>query len=122
MGIIVDLVIVVLIAGMTYALSSEGAWGAALMFFDVLFGAIIALNFYEPLARLIDSTGLNWGFSDTLCLLGLFIIATLLLRLTTESLAPAMVRYPAPVYMVGRFVFAVAASVVTMGILLLSFE
>src|SRR4051794_21063060 len=100
MGVIVDLIIVVLLAGMTYALSSEGAWGAALMFFNVLFGAIIALNFYEPLARLIDSTGLNWGFSDTLCLLGLFIIATLFLRLTTESLAPAMVRYPAPVYMV----------------------
>ena len=39
------------------------------MFFNVLFGAMIALNFYEPLAKLIDSTGINWGFSDTLCLL-----------------------------------------------------
>src|SRR5215213_10429165 len=104
MAIVVDLVIVLLIAGMTYALSSEGAWGAALMFFNVLFGAIIALNFYEALARLLDSTGINWGFSDTLCLLGLFIVATLLLRLITESLAPSMVRYPGPIYHAGRWI------------------
>jgi hypothetical protein len=122
MSYIVDLVIVVLIAGMTYALSSEGLWGAALMFFNVLFGAIIALNFYEPVAGLIDSTNIGWGFSDTLSLLGLFIIATFLLRLTTESLAPAMVRYPNPIYQVGRFIFALGGSLITMGIILLSFE
>src|SRR5215217_7585077 len=119
---IVNLVIAVLIAGMTYALASEGLWGAALMFFNVLFAAIIALNFYEPLAALIGSTGLNWGFSDTLCLLWLFIIASLLLRLTTESLAPSMVRYPGPIYHVGRWLFALAGSVVTIAVLLLSFE
>src|SRR5262249_43554328 len=74
MGIVIDLVLCLLIAGLTYALASEGLWGAALMFFNVLFGTIIALNFYESLARLLDSTGINWGFSDTLCLLALFII------------------------------------------------
>ena len=42
-----------LIAGMTYALMSEGLWGAALMFFNALFAALIAFNFYEPLAQLI---------------------------------------------------------------------
>ena len=38
---------------MTYALTSEGLWGAALMFFNVLFAGIIAFNFYEPLAALL---------------------------------------------------------------------
>ena len=56
-------------------MTSEGLWGAALMFFNVLFAAMIAFNFYEPLAKLIDSTGIGWGFSDTLCMLGLFCIA-----------------------------------------------
>ena len=46
---------------------------------------MIAFNFYEPLAKLIDSTGINWGFSDTLCLLGLFCISVVLLRMTTET-------------------------------------
>jgi hypothetical protein len=107
---------------MTYALSSEGLWGAALMFFNVLFGGLIAFNFYEPLARLIDSTGIGWGFSDTLSLLGIFCVAVLLLRMTTETIAPAMVRFPAPIYHGGRLFFALATSLVTMAILILAFH
>jgi hypothetical protein len=122
MGIVADLVIVGLIAGLTWALTSEGLWGAVLMFFNVLFGGLIAFNFYEPLARLIDSTGIGWGFSDTLSLLGLFIISTFLLRLITESLAPAMVRFPTPVYHLGRLFFGLAGAVVTVAILLVAFE
>ena len=64
------------------------------MFFNVVFGGLIAFNFYEPLARLIDSTGIPWGFSDTLSLLSIFCLAVMLLRMTTETLAPAMVRFP----------------------------
>ena len=36
---------------------------------------MIAFNFYEPLAKLLDSTGIPWGFSDTLCMLGLFCVS-----------------------------------------------
>ena len=35
MAIIIDLIIVGLILGLTYALTSEGLWGSALMFFNV---------------------------------------------------------------------------------------
>ncbi len=91
---VIDLVMAFLILLMTYALSSEGLWGAALMFFNVVFGGLIAFNFYEPLARLIDSTGIGWGFSDTLSLLSIFCVSVLLLRMITETLAPAMVRFP----------------------------
>jgi len=122
MAVIIDLIIVGLVAGVTYALTSEGLWGAALMFFNVLFGGMIAFNFYEPLARLIDSTGLNWGFSDTLCMLGLFIVSVLLLRMTTETIAPAMVRFPIAIYHLGRFVFGVAGALVTVAIILLAFH
>ena len=96
MATIIDLIIVGLILGLTYVLTSEGLWGSALMFFNVVFGGMIAFNFYEPLAKLIDSTGIPWGFSDTLCMLGLFCISVLLLRMTTETIAPAMVRFPTP--------------------------
>jgi hypothetical protein len=119
---IIDLVFAFLIVLMTYALSSEGLWGAALMFFNVLFGGLIAFNFYEPLARLIDSTGISWGFSNTLSMLSIFIVSVLLLRMTTETLAPAMVRFPTPIYHAGRLFFALAASLVTMAILILSFH
>src|SRR3954452_23137918 len=110
MEIGINLLVALLILGMTYALSSEGLWGAALMFFNVLFGGLIAFNFYEPLARLIDSTGIGWGFSDALSMLGIFCLSVMLLRMTTETLAPAMVRFPMPVYHAGRLLFALGTS------------
>ena len=83
---------------------------------------MIAFNFYEPVAKLIDSTGIPWGFSDTLCMLGLFCISLGLLRMTTETIAPAMVRFPTPVYHIGRLVFGLGGAVVTMAIVILAFH
>jgi hypothetical protein len=122
METIVSLVIVGLVLGLTYALTSEGLWGAALMFFNVIFGGMIAFNFYEPLARMLDRTGINWGFSDTLSLLGLFCVSVVLLRMTTETLAPAMVRFPTPIYHLGRLVFGLGGALVTMAIIILAFH
>ena len=121
--VIIDLTIVVLIAGMTYALMSEGLWGAALMFFDTLFAALIAFNFYEPLAGLL-ATNLSpmSGYADTLCLMILFLVSLLVLRLTTESLAPAMVRFPTPVYHIGRVFFGFGGACLAMSIMLLAFH
>lgn len=118
----IDLVIGFLILCMTYALSSEGLWGAALMFFNVLFSGLITFNFYEPLASLIDDIGLGWGFSDTLSLLSIFCISLVLFRVATESLAPTMVRFPMAIYHAGRLLFALATSLVTMSILILAFH
>jgi hypothetical protein len=119
---ILNLIIVGLILGLTYALTSEGLWGSALMFFNILFGSLISFNFYEPLARLVDRTGINWGFSDTLCMLGLFCISVLILRMTTETLAPAMVRFPTPLYHLGRLIFGLGGAVITVAIIILAFH
>jgi hypothetical protein len=119
---VIDLVFGFLILLMTYALSSEGLWGAALMFFNVLFGGLIAFNFYEPLAKLIDSTGIGWGYSDAFSMLSIFCLSVMLLRMTTETIAPAMVRFPVPIYHAGRLLFALGTSLVTMAILILSFH
>ncbi len=122
-SVIVDLAVVILIAGITYALASEGLWGAALMYFNTLFAGIIAFNFYEPLASLLANNvpGMA-GFADSLCLLLLFAVALLLLRLTTDSLGPSMVRFPTPLYHAGRWIFGLMAACVTMAILLLAFH
>src|SRR6516162_11103662 len=122
METIINLIIVGLILGLTYALTSEGLWGSALMFFNVLFGGMIAFNFYEPLAAMLDRTGINWGFSDTLCMLGLFCVSVLLLRMTTETLAPAMVRFPTPIYHIGRLLFGAGGAIITMAIVILAFH
>jgi hypothetical protein len=122
MNIIIQLVFAFLALGLTYVVTSEGLWGAALVFFNVLFAAMIAFNFYEPVANLVDSTGINWGFSDTLCMLGLFCITLTALRMTTETIAPVMVRFPMPVYHAGRLVFGLGAAAVTIAVVLLAFH
>jgi hypothetical protein len=122
MGWIVDLTVLILVLGITYALASEGLWGAALSFMNALFSGLIALNFYEPLAALIAQAEFLSGFADTLSLLGLFTASLLLLRLTTDYLGPTMIRFPTPIYHLGRWLFGFAAACVTMGILLLGFH
>lgn len=121
--VIVDLVIAGLILGLTYALMSEGLWGSALMFFNVLISAIVAFNFYEPLAALIaTNASFLAGFADLICLAAIFLVSLVLLRLTTESIAPSMVRFPAVVYNIGRVSFGLAGATVTVAFLLLLFE
>ena len=121
--IVVDLVMSALILVMAYALMSEGLWGSALMFFNTLFAGLIAFNFYEPLAAMVaKNVSFLSGFADTLCLLGIFMISVTLLRLTTETLGPAMVRFPTPLYHLGRLAFGLGGAAVTMSILLLGFE
>jgi hypothetical protein len=122
MEVIFNLVLVGLVLGLTYALTSEGLWGAALMFFNILFAGMIAFNFYEPLAVLLDRTGIGWGFSDTLCFLVLFGVALVGFRLTTETLAPAMVRFPTPIYHAGRLIFGLGGALLTVAILLIGYE
>jgi hypothetical protein len=120
---ILDAVVALLILGMTYALSSEGLWGAALMFFNALFAAMITLNFYEPLAQLIGTnvTFLS-GYADALCILLIFAVSLLLIRLITENMAPSMVRFPKPLFHIGRLVFGLGGSLVTMGVMLLALD
>ena len=118
-----DLGIVVLMAGMTYALMSEGLWGACLMFFNALFAGMIAFNFYEPLAQLV-ATNVSFAavYADAVSMLLIFVVSLILLRVTTDSLAPSMVRFPPPLYHLGRVVFALGGAAVTVGILLLALE
>jgi uncharacterized membrane protein required for colicin V production len=122
MKIVIDLIISGLILLLIYALTSEGLWGSALMFFNVLFSAMVAFNFYEPLATLLDRTGIPWGFSDTLCLMGLFCVTVVAFRLVTESIAPVMVRFPVPIYHFGRLLFGTAGALVTMAVAILAFH
>lgn len=121
--VIVDIGVVVLILAMTYALASEGLWGAALMFFNALFAGIIAFNFYEPLAALL-ATNLNAiaSYADALCVLLLYAIALLILRLSTDSLGPMMVRFPTPAYHAGRWLFGLGGAAITMAIILLAYH
>src|SRR6185312_7376501 len=121
MAVLIDVILVALILLMTYVVSSEGLWGAALVFFNVLFSGIVAFNFYEPLAKLLNYKYID-AYADMLCMMGIFIVTMIIMRLTTESIAPSMVRFPMPIYHIGRVLFGLLASALTIAILLLAFD
>jgi uncharacterized membrane protein required for colicin V production len=122
---IVDLCFLALLGGITYALMSEGLWGSALMFFNVLFAALISFNFYEPLAQLIvDQVGGETvsSFADSVSMMVLFVVSLLLLRLATETITPSMVRFPMPLYHLGRLIFGFGGAVIMIAMLLLGYQ
>ncbi len=123
MSTVIDLIVLVLVLGMTYALTSEGLWGAALMFFNTLFAALMSFNFYEPVAQLIvDNASFAADFADVLAMMFLFIVPLLLLRLGTETIAPGMIRFPTPVYHLGRIIFGAGGAVIMAGMIILAYE
>jgi hypothetical protein len=124
MEIVVNLGLVAVVLGLTYAIMSEGLWGAALIFFNVLFASVIAFNFYEPLAKLIADNAGSWshGYADLVCLLVLFLVTLVLLRVTTDSLGPTMIRFPMPVFHAGRILFGLGAALVATSFMLLCFH
>ncbi len=118
-----DLIILGLVLGMTYAIASEGLWGAALIFFDALFAALISFNFYEPLAALIvENVSAVANYADSFSMMILFLVPLLIFRLTTDSLGPSMVRFPKALYHLGRWAFAGGASMLAVAMVLLAYQ
>lgn len=120
MGVTFNLLILMVTLGVTYAVFSEGLWGATLLLLDVVFAGMIALNYYEPLATLINdkSSQALGGYVDMLCFMGLLVISLGLLRGATTAMSSNLVRFPKLVDLIGSLGMAVLAGVMTMGILL----
>lgn len=90
---------------------TEGMWGNALTLVNVTFAAMIASNWFEPLAGYLDqqvpSLTYVWDF---LALWGAFVLAFLLLRAVTDAVSLHKVRFKMPVEVTGRILFAVATA------------
>lgn len=114
-----DLILLGIWAGVTWAVASQGMWGAALMLFNVLFAGLLAMNFFEPLANLagtIFGTGGDYWY-DVVSIMLLFIVAIALLRMLTDNLSPLLVRFSLPLDQAGRWVFAMWTAWLTIGFL-----
>ncbi|MFM8223484.1 MAG: CvpA family protein [Planctomycetaceae bacterium] len=102
-----------------WCVASEGAWGAALQFFCVLFAGLIAMNFYEVVAPVLDRMGRRVApFADFVALLGVFCVALLVLRIVTENLAPTQIEFDPRLHELIRWPWALATGYLTMAFLL----
>jgi hypothetical protein len=112
----VDILAFLIFAGVTWAVASEGTWGAVLVFVDVLFSALIATNFWQPLAGFLSAQAPEWRFWwQFVVLMLLFTISLALIRGVTGALSPRALHFPALADQALRWAFALCAAWVFVG-------
>lgn len=119
---IVDLLLIAVVGIVAWSVASEGPWGAAFTLLAVVFAGLLAMNFFEPLAELLErsiSASPSWAPRwDVIALVGLFALFALLLRLMTDYVAPRFMPVHPLVHEGGRWGFGVLTGYATMAILL----
>jgi hypothetical protein len=115
----IDLILLAILAGVTWFVASEGAWTAGTTFICVLLAGLLAMNFFEPLTLILaKSLPAQEARLDMIALIGLFTGFVFLFRFAAEKFAPTYVQVPGIVDNVGRWLFAIATGYVTMAFLL----
>jgi len=116
---IIDVVLIAIVAGVAWCVSGEGAWGAGLTCLCVLFGGMLAMNFFEPVANWLGRIALiGEACADVVALVGLFAFFVFLLRWATDNLSPTSIDIDGRLYQIIRLGFAVATGYITMAFLL----
>lgn len=86
---------------------TEGMWANALTFVNTVFAALIALNFFEPVAGLIEKYARSYTYvCDFAAQWLLFIISLAVFRAITDQASRHAVRFKLPVEQAGRVIFA----------------
>lgn len=115
----IDLILIAIVAGVAFMVSNDGAWSAGVTFLSVVLAGLIAMNFFEPAALLLNKTYSEWNDRwDVIALVGLFIALVFAFRMGTEKIAPTYIQVPGFVDTIGRYGFGLAAGYVTMAFLL----
>ena len=100
------LMLVILFAAVA-TLYTEGMWSNAVRLINVVTAALLATNFFEPLARWLDDMGPSYTYYwDFLALWILFVVFTLILRVATDQVSRVKVRFLKVADQIGTWVFA----------------
>jgi hypothetical protein len=77
--------------------AQAGIWSNAIMLVNVIFGALLAVNYFEPVANAIDSFDPSFRYlTDFLALWGIFALSVGLTRKATEEISKIKVRFKRP--------------------------
>jgi len=110
---------------LAYLFLIQGLATAVAMFGNVFLAGLIAFNFWEPLADLLDpplSRSFFAGYEDAICLTGLFGIAFALLRLATNTLSGAVIEFHPIAQRAGGAFFGLATGYLLTGFLVCVFQ
>jgi uncharacterized membrane protein required for colicin V production len=109
------ILIVIICAAMLW---NEGLWGNAITLVNVTLAALIATNYYEPIAAMIENVGettLTYTyFWDFLAIWLLFVVVYSIMRTVTDFLTKTKVKFKAPIEHTGRILLALMVGYVMM--------
>src|SRR5262245_48284368 len=103
------LLLFLVFAGVAAALWVQGFWSSAVTFVNLLLAAMIASNYFEPLATMVETFGAG-SFTfllDFILVWGVFFVVFGILRAITDMLSQTQVKFDVPIEMAGRSIFAV---------------
>jgi len=111
---LVMLLIFAACVGFTFA---EGLWSNAVRLINVVTAAILAMNFFEPVAKLLDESvdDSYTYFWDFIALWGLFALFMVIFRVLTDTMSRVKVRFMTIVDRIGSVVLAVLIGWVMLG-------
>ncbi|MGV4858666.1 hypothetical protein, partial [Acetobacter senegalensis] len=79
-----------------------------------LFGGMLAMNFFEPVANWLGGISfIGQDSADVMALCGLFAFFVFLLRWATDNLSPTSIDIDGRLYQIIRWGFAVATGYIT---------
>src|SRR5438309_3118462 len=117
---VLDILTVLIMLITAYALMREGLLTAFMTCCNILFAGLIAFNFWEPLADLLDpmveSNALH-GYEDTICLFLLFVIPLTFFRWATNQLANRMPEFHPALQIAGGIFFGLFSGYLLSGFL-----
>lgn len=86
---------------------TEGMWSNAITFVNTVFAVLLAMNFFEPVANLLQQYLKSFVFVvDFLALWLVFIISLAVMRVITDQVSRYTVRFKMPIEHAGRVAFA----------------
>lgn len=115
---IIDFLIAAAIGLVTWCVASEGATEAGTTFFSAVLSGLLAMNFFEPLADMLDDITFIGDRADMIALLGLFGVFLTLMRFGAEYIAPTFIPLQGVAYDISRWGFGFLTGYTTAAILL----
>jgi hypothetical protein len=107
-----------IMGGVVYAFWLEGLLTCCTILVNVLLACLVAFNFFEPLARELESLlPFLAGYEDCVSLVLIFCVTLGVLRLVTNNLAPTEPEYPPALYRAGGVLLGLATGYLVAGFL-----
>lgn len=107
MSYFLPLLMLVFMVGIFAALMREGMWSNAITFFNVVIAALLATNFFEPLADYLDDLVPGGTYLwDIIAVWVLFAAFLGLFKIITDRASTYAVRFRKPLDQIGGYFFA----------------